>query len=474
MKKILLFAIFCTLFSFANGQTSHRDYIKSKLIVYYVHDPTAAMPASGTPAFNNMRVNLNDIASNGSTSGNFESTSTNRGLKTLLKKLLRPYNQGGDRKLQREVRGVLSLTNKPVVVFMYNDFTAPSSLHNDWDSKAIHCSITGDPTRSWPCANTLPSKPALAGHIGIGAYFFGASTAVGGYSTDAERAHVFVHELVHTQLDAPLESTLSGVRPYGEGGHYWDELIPSQNWSFNEGIATAFALRYHFISGMSVTSWLNNNSSVFVDSPTTGCSSSSASNHCLEARLTAAGVTGTAGTVGTSPNTIPVKLYNIRDIPIKQMCNNETMFANVFYQYMQQFRSTALMTRSLRNSVSSFSASNNSFNKVFREMVKAGNNFSNRNNPEGTRTHGQHVPLAILDYYTGYKLTDKAALGTALGSSWSSSDTNIDDYFSSKRSVLLGFRSSATNWNVSQLSRFSEHVHVRTPRRATAASRGGN
>ena len=105
------------------------------------------------------------------------------------------------------------------------------------------------------------------------------------------------------------------------------------------------------------------------------------------------------------------------------------------------------------------------FMPLFKKLTDAGMNYHNRRNPAGTHTHGQFMPVAILDYYTGYQIPDKATLGRVLGTTWGSSDTNIDDYFSRHRSTLMGWRPNNTTWHVgNQLSRLSEHLNVRTPR----------
>ncbi len=460
MKNIILFVIACTCYSFMFGQTGHTAYIKSKLIVYYVHDLSRPMPAKGSEDFNKMRVNLDEIARTGSTSGNFWSTPTNEGLKKLFLRLLRPYKQEGDRRLQVMIRGVLAITDKPVVVFLYNDYSGKTPIHYSWLKKGILCRMKdkgSDPAtrRSWPCANRLPTEPHLAGHIGIGSYFFNSTTPVG-YRTAEEKAGVFIHELVHTQLDSPMESTLGSISPYGNGGHSTNELIPSQNWAFNEGIATAFALRYHFMNGMDVTSWLNANIPLFVDSPTLGCSSSSSSAHCLEARLKSDRVPFSNGELK--------KFYKIRDIPLHRIAHNENIFANICYQYMKQFWSTGIMVNNLRRTAPSFSSTTNSFGKVFREMVRSASTYKHPNKPSGVRSEGQYVPLAILDYYVGYKLNNKAALDTFLGTKWTTSDANIDAYFSKKRPVLLGFRPNPLHWDESQLYKFSEYVRIHKPR----------
>ncbi len=455
MKRFLL--IISGLIAFAatvSAQTAaeaNRQYILEKMVFYYVDNPATAKPADlSTLEINKVAIgNGEDIASPLWTNAN------NEGLKSLLIQLLRPASQGGNVNLQRNIRNVLLITDKKVYVYLYNDF-ANAAKHASWP---VYCTTTGYETAhsnaSWPCASCFTDRTLEAtGHIGLGAFFFNASRT-GDWATANDKGAVTIHELVHTQLPLKLEPTLT-VSMYGTGGHSFSEMIPSRNSAFNEGIANAFGFRYYFPNNLQMSSWFNNNVQLTVDN-LSGCSATSTQPHCLQARLAAAGV-------ATQPTTSTVlKRYNIRDVPANLITYCENTTTNILFMYMSQFRSDLMLVRDVKRAATDMGvASNYTFAPLFKEMVKSGLNYHNPGLRSGLRTHGQHMPLAILDYYTGYKLTNKAALEQVLGVTWDASYPAVDEYFANKRSVLLGFRPNATTWQVRNLDQFAEHINVKT------------
>lgn len=152
----------------------------------------------------------------------------------------------------------------------------------------------------------------------------------------------------------------------------------------------------------------------------------------------------------------------------------ENVSANVLYQYMQQFGSELMLVNDIKKAVAEMAKSSNyTFAPLFKQMVKTGMDFRNRNAGAGVTTFGQLLPVGILDYYTGYKVTSKADLESVLGVTWDNTYTNVDDYFSSKRNVLTGFRANANTWDVGQqLDKFAEHLSVKIP--APVATSGKN
>lgn len=310
------------------------------------------------------------------------------------------------------------------------------------------------PNANWPNANVyVPAQPGYTGLMGLSSL----SCITGGYFTQTEIRETFIHELTHSQLPLVLEPTLTGSMYGPDGSHSLDELLPSRNSAFDEGIANAFGFWYALPSDASVTRALNRNDTLIAET-ILGCSG--AGGHCIQNRLAADSV-AVLGTCFPQHN-----CYLIRDISPEILMHNEMIISNVLYQAMAQFRSTYILSRAAKSASSDIAAGGNfGFEPLFKELTKRANNYHNRGNPEGTRTLGQFMPVAILDYYTGYKIDSKATLESVLGTTWAATDTNIDDYFSRHRATLTGFRPNATTWHVGdQISRLSEHLHVRSPR----------
>lgn len=474
--KIIALVAFLGLLAVApvTGQSTTettRQYLIEKLVFYYIDDPTQPFPAAG-PARAALEIDKVSISNNQDITSPLWTNTNNSGLKTVMKALLCTAANGGDVRLQSKVRNVLLITDKKVYVYLYNDFAngTPDA------SMPIYCTYDSGPKpkASWPCANYFSNRSLEAtGHIGIGAFFFHSTTTAGGWTTTAEKRSVFIHELMHTQ--SPLATV-----DYGNGGHSFSEMLPGRNSAFDEGMANAFAFRYVFPDWAQMTAWFNNDNSLFVDN-ITGCPAGSTNGRCLIPRLTAASVSPLASCANGD------QCYSIRAVPANIIMHCENVPTNVLYQYMQQFRSDIMFVRDVKRAATDLQTcahpgtthANYNFGHVFKQMVKSGNNYSNPNKPAGTRTHGQFMPVAILDYYTGYKIQNKATLESALGITWDSTLPNIDDYFSTHRNTLLGFRASATSWDVNQLNRLAEHLNVRNsttasaPANTPAASTGG-
>ncbi len=459
MKKLLFLFLFLGCLYVPRAHAAYRDIVLEKLVFFYVDNPGSALPSPAT-----MEIDKRTVASGGSITSPLWTNPDNAGLKALLQELLLEPARGGNERLQQIVATVLAISSKKVRVYLYHD-TGNASAHG---SMPIYCTNAGafsasHGQSSWPCARMYsPPDSTYSGEIGVGAHFFDPAVNAGGWQTKQEKGLVFVHELVHTQTPLVLESTLSGNMYGPDGNHSLWEMIPSNNSAFNEGIANAFAFRYFLPASFSITTALNNNALLQVENIG---SCTSATVHCLQLRLTTDSISTAATCVANH------QCYAIRDVSADVIMHNELISANVLYQIMAQFQSTAMLARATRSAQTAMASSSNyTFMPLFKELTRQGLNYSNPRNPAGTVTHGEFLPLAILDYYTGYKVRDKAMLERILGTTWAATDTNIDDYFRSHRSTLLGFRPNATTWHVgNQLSRLSEHLHVRTPASAPTA-----
>lgn len=475
MKKLFFFLYILLLFaSTAFSQSLEeqiRQYVLEKLSFYYVDNPASAPPTNRAT----LEINKIDIAANRDIASPLWTHANNAGLKTLLIKLLRSSANGGDVNLQRVAKNVLLISDKRVVVYLFNDISNVA-FHPGWGACPGGTSYTtAHNNASWPCADYIPDRTSSAsGQIYIGAYFFSPTRpdSSGGWSAEPEKGHVFIHELVHTQVPIVSEPTLT-VNGYGtDKKHSLDEMIPSRNTAFGEGVATAFALQYFVPYGLSMDKWHNDNATLHVEN-LSGCASPP-TPQCLQARLTNASVAA-----DTTCHVNGASCYKIRNIPPPILLYNESVTANVLYQYMREFGSQLMLVQDIKNAATEMNNSSNyTFAPLFKEMTKSGMSFRNSKAAAGTHTHGQLMPIAILDFYTGYKLNNKAALEAALSISWDNTYTNIDDYFSSRRNTLLGFRTNATTWNIrQQLDKFAETINVKVSPAATSTStapRSGN
>ena len=475
MKKIIPIIILVSMISSLGWSQGYRESVRqnviSKLRFHFVANPSQAFPSD----VSTLEIDKTAIANNRDITGPLWTDPKNAGLKDLLIKILRRPDQGGEFKLQEKINTVISISNKQVMIFLYADYDNPT-FHSSWRTSAVYClgGTVGAPEHgnypsghgkaSWPCARHSPHENVV-GDIGLGAYFFHSDYT--GF-TATEKRGVIIHELTHTQL--PLSP--AGYGP--DNNHFYHEMIPSRNSAFDEGLANAFQYRYNVPDWAGMTAWFNNNMKLYVDN-WTGCSG----DECLQTRLANASVTShTCPTSGDWAYPSASRCYNIRDIPPEFLLYCENTTGNILYQYMAQFQyGEYFLVRDLNAVKTRMSSASYKFGPLFKQLVTRGMNWRLPNQPAGTVTHGQFLPVGILDYYLGYNVSNKAVLGRAIGSNWTNTDTNIDDYFggSNKRNVLTGYRNNQTDWHVTrQISEFSRHLNVRPPQQAAATSGSGN
>ncbi len=466
LKHIFILCFICAFQAQAKAQAGYeetiRQYVLEKLRFFYVDAPGTANPSNITA----LEIDKVTIAQGGNIANPVWTSANNDGLKTMLKRLLCDSVHGGDILLQGRVANVLLITDKKVLVFLYNDMPNVQCPQT-WKNQHPYCENgnyeAAHNKASWPCAfayrdTTLPT----AGEIGIGAYFFNPARpgTSGGWSATDDKMHVFIHELVHTQLIVENDPTLGTVNKYGTGGHSFDELLPSKNTAFNEGIATAFALRYHRMSWNNMTDWFNTNRSMIVDNLTVCGTATNPPGHCLQTRLSNAAVPVAAGGSTTQQS------YLLRDIPEDIIMHNENMYAYMLYEYMDQFRSEMLLVRNVKASQSEIKRASFAFVPLFKEMVKSTKRYTNPTAPAATPARGHVLTMSILDYYTGFKMTNLGKLSGIIYTDYRNlpDQQNYFDYFSpTGRQEILRYRAATPNvWSVpQQLDRFATYLHVR-------------
>lgn len=519
MKKILFFLTILSFFGSGQAQ-NHHDYNAQKFDLYYVHDISRDNNWS--------EITLADQNSN------FWTQNFNKDAKEFVTKILSPQAQGGDPRLQEIIRGILSITDKKVEFYVYNDVATSEvqqrqgmPLHPTWNGYAF-CKDGSDPTKSWPCA-VANNTPTHAGVIGIGNYFLNVASEdrINKYHDQLYLYETIIHELTHTQFGIPNESSLGNVPFYGDDReHYTTEMIPSMNAAFGEAVGNAYAMRYRKSSTWwgrqptatrynaaagqrppnkplpvpgnqggppnkplpktpeqiqqerdaslqtseqrnknnneqyDVITWFNKGHFLFADvNMVCGKPENANSTHCLTNRLGELNIRGSR----YNPGKVPALAYSIYDLPPRFLLHNEMVQTNIFADFMTIFNSTAILTQSIKNAltridINADSTPHSAFGLVFKEMVKSAGTHKNLSN---SPHEGQYMPLAILDFYTGFRIQSKRDLETAIGVKWTRGDVNIDAYFEKLRPQLLQYWTANNNiWDRSILVKFSKELRL--------------
>lgn len=441
-----------------------RQRIISDIVFTYVQNPN--LPSSN-PSSSSV-LNNADIAANQNMTGDFWTNSNNTGSQNLVKALLQTAPDAKTRQLQYLVASILQIQDLRVNVFLFNDknnsnLTSAASYHADWgiDANVLGANnLLTTPSSSpwvWPHANHRIHN-GFAGLLRMGSAFLtdyidGPETALA----------TILHELTHTQDNSEFSTTF-GQYYYGmDNSHFFSELIGNFNAAYVEGIANAFELMYHRYAD--IYDWLNNNEQLPYELIPSSACGTLPPNSCLDLYLTnthsvAPAATGTR-TAGST--TFTENRYRMRDLPSDVLVHNETVQAYIFYAYMRYLSVTALV-----NDIKAVRTQTNGtygFPHVFGEMIKTGNNYSNRSST--STTHGQYFPIALLDFYTGFKLNSKATLNLCLRTTNADTWTvNISDYWTPRhRDRLVNMLNNNSNrFTIPLLYDVAIHFNVRSPR----------
>lgn len=440
-----------------------RQRIISDLVFTYVQNPE--LPASN-PSSSTVLPNA-DIAAN-TMNGHFWTNTNNTGSQNLVKALLQTATDAKTRQLQYLVASILKINDLRVNVYLFNDrnnsnLTSAASYHADWGISAgvigPNSQLTTASSSPWVWPHAMHSvNNGFAGYLNMGSAFLTDFIA----GPDDAMATI-LHELTHTQDNSEFSTTF-GAYYYGrDDSHSLDELFGNFNAAYVEGIANAFALMYH--RGTDIYSWLNNNQQLpYEVIPASACAGLPV-NSCLDTYLTTTHTVAAASTnTGThGSTTYTINNYRMRDCPSDVLVHNEIVQGYIFYAFMRYFSVTSLVDDI--KAVKTQTNGTYGFPHVFGEMVKTGNNYSNSGATGPTK--GQYFPLALLDFYTGFKLASQPTLDLCLRTTTSGTWTvNISDYWTARnRGGLVTLHNNISNqYTIPLVYDMAIHFNVRSPR----------
>lgn len=389
-----LFMTFCGQRAFADA-AADRTYILSKLKFYYVANPNTDTTKS--------LLTLSSSATD--PRAVFGGNAAMAPMVTFLKSLLNNPANGGDESFQFAFKELLKIRDKVLAVFMYNDAVP---FNNFAKNTFINC--TDAAGYEWPCATNSKTGPYF-GKIHIGQHFFTSVTA-----TNAK--WVLLHELTHTQdmSDFPQHAFVVNNTWYhygADGGHSFDEAVPSMGFAFMEGIANAFAYQFGGAQtyGPTLSTWFTPTREIRVETvtPTVAPTPGAHPDIWLYAQLQAAGVTP----VRTSGN---YAFYRISQLPARFIVHNEMVIANILLAYMEHisFRRVATALKTYNQGSASVFSGTGTLQTMMTTLCQAGLPESMRaqsfpscaNFPDRKE---YLLPLAYADYFTGFSSTSLTA-----------------------------------------------------------------
>jgi len=221
-----IFSLLVQNFAQAETASEVRAYIRSKLFFYYVYNPNR----DTVPILVEMKPDETDSREV------FNGNKHMKNFTVFLKAILNDPAHGGKESIQQAFKEILGIRNVKVAMWMYND-EHPLNKH----AKKYFIDCVDDNGYEWPCAVNEGSN-GFGGYIHIGKHFLSTESP-------GDANWTVIHELIHTQDMSTINAEPFYIHDkwyvYGaDDAHYVNEVIPSSEYAFNEGIANAFAYQY--------------------------------------------------------------------------------------------------------------------------------------------------------------------------------------------------------------------------------------
>ena len=225
-----------------------RNRIANLLELHYVQYPNSKSKKT--------ELLDNEAIIKGEMKGKFWEEQGIEDMQMLVKGLLRPTTDDGDRRFQYVANKILTILDKSVIVYLIDDRMGltEQAVHN------YGVSLNGD--KAWPVGSNMAAdddvaiaeakclgkkipnrRDEYAGYMSIGASYMHLRRHKKSFGT-------FIHELAHTQDFANWRAHLFWVQgvnhSYGaDGMHSSNEVIPNMGQAYKEGLANAFRMMYY-------------------------------------------------------------------------------------------------------------------------------------------------------------------------------------------------------------------------------------
>ncbi|MEO0330106.1 MAG: hypothetical protein AAF223_00245 [Bacteroidota bacterium] len=427
--KTLKISIICGLLGLVSTSLSAQNkitqYIADHLLITYVNEPNEGRKASYT--LDSQEIYDDEFETE---SGDFWYSPEAEEARELVLGLLSTPENGGDRKLQRYVYGILKIRNKTIWVRIYNDGIAPISEI----SKKAYKMCLDDDQLAWPCASRNGDDASVGGIVHLGTTHLNIEGIRWTKST-------FLHELMHTQDRSKngghrFYSTITnkGYKYGNDGSHYTNEAVPSLYSSYKEGIANTLEMMYDYSIFEEQFEWFATNGDLLVEKNKDSKATDLHKDVWLYDRIKAE--VGAGKAVANMP---AYRSYAIRDLPSRYIIHNEMIMAMMLSQYVTYVGQRRLVTGLKKVNKSAEKNPRQAIAILIEKMCELG--LPEDYTLEDIYMMGHEypkvylLPLAYADYFTGYHSDSKeefaAIFGSKVQEEW------IDMYWDVERDVVL-------------------------------------
>lgn len=435
-RTLVLVAACFAVPALTSASPADRAVLRDKLSFRYVDQP------NNNALSYNPAILDNAIIMSGTESGPFWSHREMSVLQELVRALLRDPANGGDDLLQLYAARIVSIVNKPVIVYLVNDMGSQMTdvAINRWGV----CIDEPDSNRAWPCAINMSLSddghqecarrsgrpaPVRRDNTWAGSMVLGAWHSVSDDRNIPNRRwtlDTFIHELVHTQdrSDDRGHQFFTDKRSYRYGNddnHYTQEATPDLAMTYQEGIANTITLLYDAQEARDKFQWFAENGVLIVERPApgpaqglpcwTGVTAPSRDiwlyNQLLDLH--------TQELPAPSPDDWPgYAQYRVRSLPPRFIVHNEFILSLIFSEYVRHigFDSYIAALRAANSRLFRVSAPSSAvlFDALCSAGLPQGQTAASLAAQAGTIAGPKPylLPLAYADYFTGYQSTSKA------------------------------------------------------------------
>jgi hypothetical protein len=332
-------------------------------------------------------------------------------------------------RLQSTIALTLKVTDKPIRVVLVDDVAAPITNADAINEFALSLSTftetatgTQFPRRVWPAARTSNVNPddttpkPYGGTLAIGA--LGVTKDTNNFPNFMALLMTFGHELTHTQDLSYNRFMEYRVFRYGaDGKHYFTEAIPSMASSYKEGLANFVGWSLVRRNMDQVAAWFGTDGYVLVEKPPNpkpaGYLPPDVFNYdTLDKTKMETGLTFSDPNIAANYG-----VWKLSNLPPRVIIHNEQIIAlilysratstpNGFQEVMASFKS--MNPRTFRVSTSAWAQM---IDQLGSDMLQ----FSNDRQKVGTQSVGRAMlPMALVDYFTNFKLQNEAEMAEIL------------------------------------------------------------
>ncbi|SHJ39074.1 hypothetical protein [Aquimarina spongiae] len=267
----IILLVFVTLFGVNAYTQSDVETIRRLLRFTYFSDPTVDRRSP---------INQNEVPSE-IENGRFWEDSGIEDLQNFVRAVYKDPSNGGDADLQHSIASVLKLTNRRIIIYLWNDdrsLTRDQYAHEKKPCvKDYDRSDNGVNNRVWPCAShySREEDSNWGGYVHMGQYYAtyqGTQLHPDRTPKDGlqELKATFIHEFMHTQdavdaLNERFEVNDHQYRYGSDGTHFFTEAVPNRRMAYVEAVANTMSLMFHSKSLQRYLNWYANNGNIMVE-----------------------------------------------------------------------------------------------------------------------------------------------------------------------------------------------------------------